>query len=585
MPTYEVTLDDRTFELTGDHEPTEAEVRQATGLSKQTDEITADSSWGDVGLKAFTRAPSDVYELGEGIVSAIRHPVNTMEGIIDIGSSGLSKVLDATGLDKYANQEKMEKYRKYRSAISDEFSELATEGGIKKRLANKPITSLLDLSVVGRAVSTPLKAQQYSKAVQKIGNKLNTVSSVIDPTQIITKPASMGFDKIKTIADKKTLQMSDVDAKLANFTNEGFVVPPSSIESTGTIKKITESLLGSGTKNKAIQTNQNIFNKKARIYVDKDIPDSTPLTSLVKFVENKYKGTYDTIKSYKPVVLKKSKTTKGKPEEIDTGFFDGSGKSITKTVTPKPIKAKTVYSRNGKEILRDIKDLKIDLSKQFKLAKKKAIKDSQPVDYRNVEKVQTKLNKVEIELETIAQKYGDTDILASLKEAKQSFAKAFNVQNSVKKGNLDATNFYKRNVSNQAPVTGEGKKIMDFVEEYGDVSKPVSKVSPLSKDGIQQGIFQLGKYGGAFAAGGPFGIGGLAVAERAIPNLLLGKQSQRALSSGNYMPTGSGLLNALGGRGGVGASTFIPSLLQTTDAENLQYKNKKNPYKWVILTL
>jgi len=583
MPTYEVTLDGKTFELTGDHEPTEAEARQATGLSKQTDEITADSSWGDVGLKALTRAPSDVYELGEGIVSAIRHPVNTMEGIIDIGSSGLSKVLDATGLDKYANQEKMEKYRKYRSAISDELSELATEGGIKKRLANKPITSLLDLSVVGRAVSTPLKAQQYSKAVQKIGNKLNTVSSVIDPTQIITKPASMGFDKIKTIADKKTSQMSDVDAKLANFTNEGFVVPPSSIESTGTIKKITESLLGSGTKNKAIQTNQNIFNKKARIYVDKDIPDSTPLTSLVKFVENKYKGTYDTIKSYKPVVLKKSKTTKGTTQR-DTGVLGPNGKPIIEDV-PTLSKTKTVYSRNGKEILRDIKDLKIDLAKQFKLAKKKAIKDSQPVDYRNVEKVQTKLNKVEIELETIAQKYGDTDILASLKEAKQSFAKAFNVQNSVKKGNLDATNFYKRNVSNQAPVTGEGRKIMDFVEEYGDVSKPVSKVSPLSKDGIQQGIFQLGKYGGAFAAGGPLGIGGLALAERGIPNLLLGKQSQRALGSGNYMPTGSGLLNALGSRGGVGASTFIPSLLQTTDAENLQYKNRKNPYKWVILTL
>ena len=540
-------------------------------------EITADSSWGDVGLKAFTRAPSDVYELGEGIVSAIRHPVNTMEGIIDIGSSGLSKVLDATGLDKYANQEKMEKYRKYRSAISDEFSELATEGGIKKRLANKPITSLLDLSVVGRAVSTPLKAQQYSKAVQKIGNKLNTVSSAIDPTQLITKPASMGFDKIKTIADKKTLQMSDVDAKLANFTNEGFVVPPSSIESTGTIKKITESLLGSGTKNKAIQTNQNIFNKKARIYVDKDIPDSTPLTSLVKFVENKYKGTYDTIKSYKPVVLKKSKTTKGTTQR-DTGVLGPDGKPIIEDL-PTLSKTKTVYSRNGKEILRDIKDLKIDLAKQFKLAKKKAIKDSQPVDYRNVEKVQTKLNKVEIELETIAQKYGDTDILASLKEAKQSFAKAFNVQNSVKKGNLDATNFYKRNVSNQAPVTGEGRKIMDFVEEYGDVSKPVSKVSPLSRDGIQQGILQLGKYGGAFAAGGPLGIGGLALAERGIPNLLLGKQSQRALSSGNYMPTGSGLLNALGSRGGVGASTFIPSLLQTTDAENLQYKNRKNPYK------
>ena len=35
MPTYEVTLDGRTFELTGDHQPTEEEARQATGLNKE----------------------------------------------------------------------------------------------------------------------------------------------------------------------------------------------------------------------------------------------------------------------------------------------------------------------------------------------------------------------------------------------------------------------------------------------------------------------------------------------------------------------------------------------------------------------
>ena len=45
------------------------------------------------------------------------------------------------------------------------------------------------------------------------------------------------------------------------------------------------------------------------------------------------------------------------------------------------------------------------------------------------------------------------------------------------------------------------------------------------------------------------------------------------------MPTGSGLLNVLGSRSGVGASAFIPSLLQTTDTENLKYKDKINPYK------
>ena len=578
MPTYEVTLDGRTFELTGDHEPTEAEARQATGLSKQADEITAESTAGEVASAAFKNAPSDLYNLGAGIVEAVTSPVKTMEGIIDLGSSGMSKLVDELGLAKYADPQKMEKYRKYRGLIADEVSELATEGGLKKRIAEKPVTSLLDLSVLGRTVSMPLKAQQYSSALQKVGDVTSKVSGAIDPTQLITKPASMGLNKIKSIADTKKAQMADVDAKLAKFNEEGFVVPPSSVEQTGAIKRGAEALLGSGTKGKAIATNQEVFNKKARSFVDKDVPKTTPLTKLVDFVADKYKGTYDTIKSYKPVVLQKSKTTKGKPEEIDTGLLDGSGNPIMKTVTPPPSKTKTVYSRSGAEILEDIRKIKLDYADAWRAARKKADRDGQPVNYKNIDKQKARLDQAEAELDFMAKKYGDKDIINSLQEAKRGFARAFNVESSVKKGNLDAVDFYKKNTRNKAPVDGEGKNIMDFVEEYGDVSKPASKVAPLSKEGIQQGLLQLGKYTAVGVPTGGYGIPALFLAERGIPNLLLGKKSQRALSSGDYMPTSSGLLNALGDRRAVGTSAFIPSLLQTTDTENLKYKDRINPY-------
>ena len=43
----------------------------------------------------------------------------------------------------------------------------------------------------------------------------------------------MGLDKIKSIADAKKAQMADVDATLSKFTEEGFVVPPSSAEQAG----------------------------------------------------------------------------------------------------------------------------------------------------------------------------------------------------------------------------------------------------------------------------------------------------------------------------------------------------------------
>jgi hypothetical protein len=546
-------------------------------VAKERDEITADSTVGEVASAAFGNILPDLYNLGAGAVQAITSPVKTMEGMIDLSSSAVSKLIDKLGLAEYADPQKMEKYRKYRGLIADEISELATEGGIKKRIAEKPVTSLLDLSVLGRGISMPLKAQQYSSGLQKVGEIGSKVSGAIDPTQIIAKPAGMAFDKIKSRADVKQSQMADVDAKLAKFTEEGFVVPPSLVEQTGGVKRGAELLLGSGTTNKAIATNQKIFNEKARKFVDKDIPEKTPLTKMVDFVENKYKKTYDTIKSYKPVVLKKSTTTKGVTKR-DTGLLDADSNPIIENV-PTISKTKTIYSKSGKEILKDIKNIKIDLAKSYKTAKNKAERDNQPIDYTNIEKIQTKLNKAETELEAVAKKYGDENILNDLKEAKQSFARAFNVESSVKNGNLDAVDFYKKNTRNKAPVEGEGKKIMDFVEEYGSVSKPASKVSPLSREAIQQGLLQATKYGGVGYATSGVGILPLFLAERGIPNLLLGKQSQRALSSGDYMPTGSGLLNALSSRTGVGASAYIPSLLQTTDAENLQYKNVVNPYK------
>ena len=573
MPKYEVTLDGRTFELTGDHEPTEAEARQATGLTLSKDGINADSTAGEVASAAFKNVPSDLYNLGAGVVEAISSPVKTMEGIIDLGSSGMSKLVDELGLAKYADPQKMEKYRKYRGLIADEVSELATEGGLKKRIAEKPVTSLLDLSVVGRGVSMPLRAQQYSSALQKVGDVTNKVSSAIDPTQLVTKPSSIAFDKVKSIADTKKAQLADVDSKLSKFTDDGFVIPPSESKQAGIIKRASEFLLGDGTKGKAISTNQKVFDKKARKFVDSDIPETTPLTKLVDFVSDKYKSTYKAIESYKPVVLQKSKTTKGTTKR-DTGLLDADGKPIIEDV-PTSSKTKTVYSRSGAEMLKDIRKIRLDYANAWKAARKKADRDGQPINYKNINKEKIKLDQAEAELDFIAKKYGDKNIIDSLKEAKQSYARAFNVESSVKKGSLDAVDFYKKNTRNKAPVDGEGKKIMDFVEEYGGLSKPANKSGILTLPRT----LEAGKYVGAGLYGGPLGVGALYAAERGIPNLLLGKKSQKALSSGNYMPTGSGLLNALGSRSGVGASAFIPSLLQTTDTENLKYKDKINPYK------
>ena len=566
---YTLELDGKIIKIESDVEPTENDVREMLDIPKP---ITADSTWGEVGSSALKNALPDASNLASDFVSMI-NPKNwqpMMEGMIDLSSAGMSKALDATGLSKYADPEKMDKYRKYRGVVADEFKQLATEEGLKKRLAEKPVTSLLDLSVIGRGISAPLKAQQYSATAQKIGNIIDTGAKAIDPTQLVTKPAGLLYDNLKTKSDLKALTMADVDAKNKLFTEQGFVIPPSKVEKTGFFKKTIEGLLGDNIQAKAIEKNQKIFNKKAREYTN--VSEDTPLTKIINTISERQAPIYKEVKSLKPVVLKKSKTTKGKPEEIDTGFLDASGKPIMKTVTPKPSKTKNIYSRSGAEIFEDIQKLRKERGELYKKEKNKAQRDNVEVNYDSIDNVTDKLNKVENELEILANKSGNTDLLDNLQLAREDYARGFAVENSVRKGNLDAINFTKINKRNQKLVDGSGKQIMDFVDEYTDVSKP------LPKKQIAEEIFDKVKpalaasaIGGINLAAAPYTIPAYFGAKQLVPELLLGKSAQKSLSSGNYMPSGSGLLNALSNRGAVNTATFIPSLLETTKAEYAPY--------------
>ena len=111
------------------------EIDKATMMAKEIQSysnslpekgITADSSAGEVALTALGNVIPDAKNLVKGAYEAVTSPVKTMEGLIDLSSAGVGKILDVTGLDKYADQEKVEKYRKYRGIIADEVGQVFT---------------------------------------------------------------------------------------------------------------------------------------------------------------------------------------------------------------------------------------------------------------------------------------------------------------------------------------------------------------------------------------------------------------------------------------------------------------------------
>ena len=107
--------------------------------------------------------------------------------------------------------------------------------------------------------------------------------------------------------------------------------------------------------------------------------------------------------------MQKSKTTKGTTQR-DTGLLGADGKPIIENV-PTSSKTKTVYSRSGAEILEDIRKIKLDYADAWRAARKKADRDGQPVNYKNIDKQKARLDQAEAELDFMAKKYGDKDII------------------------------------------------------------------------------------------------------------------------------------------------------------------------------
>ena len=197
----------------------------------------ADMSAMDVAGEAIGNIPSDAKQLVKQTYEAVTSPIQTTTGIIDLATAGMSKVLDVTGLGKYADPQQMEKYRQARGIIGQELQDVFTKEGLKQRIAEKPLTSLLDVSVVGQGVTAPLKAT-------RLGGLLNTSFKTIDPTQIITKPANLAYKKISDIAQTKASQYAPELEKIQSYVKSGFVIPPSEVKGTGVIKKGLEYLLG-----------------------------------------------------------------------------------------------------------------------------------------------------------------------------------------------------------------------------------------------------------------------------------------------------------------------------------------------------
>ena len=503
----------------------------------------ADMSAMDVAGEAIGNIPSDAKQLVKQTYEAVTSPIQTTTGIIDLATAGMSKVLDVTGLGKYADPQQMEKYRQARGIIGQELQDVFTKEGLKQRIAEKPLTSLLDVSMVGQGVTAPLKAT-------RLGGLLNKSFKTIDPTQIVTKPAGLAYEKISDIAQTKASQYAPELEKIQSYVKSGFVIPPSEVKGTGIVKKGLEYLLGEKTPAKASVKNQQVVNSKIRTFLD--VPENTPLSNAMQIIKDRTKPIYDEVAKIKPILVSKSQTI----PQTRTG-------SMGEVIDIPSKKVAAQKTRSGQQILTDIEKQRATTSKSYRDANNKANKDNEAPNYEQAEKSLAKQQKLESELERLADLSGNKDLAAKLKEARTDRAKGHSVENAIDKGDLNANLFAKQNKKRY--VTGEGKEIIDFANDYPKLVKQQPKQSFVPQ--LMQNIPLSAAGAGAGAFGGLPAVGALLGAKFITPSSLLSKPFQSGLGKSNFMPTGSGLLKALANQPAVTGATYIPSLLQSADID------------------
>jgi len=569
MATYEITIpDEGTFQIESDVELTDDEAIQAVYDQMQSQEPkTVGGFVGNVG--------SDVVDIGKGTLTAVANPLDTTGGIADIATTGAVNMLpkplvdalfayekDPTSMQYKLNQyfknspyldflytAPREQYEKMGTEMGKELKELATVEGFTNRMYEKPVTSLLELTGIGRGVTAPIKGTKY-------GGMLNKGFEVADPTNLITKPIEKYVSKPleeKAAKIKSQYAVSDADAQM--FSDYGYKFTPSQVRTSGTVSSTAEKFVGDKMPLKVVQENQQITNKLIRKHLN--VPEGTPLDpdTILDIVRQRSSGKYQNVKN-----LKKHKIV-----EPDTVTYDKFG-------MPQTRKGKVTFTKSGAELLQDLEKQRKITQQTFKNAKNPSPNAKKKVTYDDAYAQVEKQRAIENQIEELARLKGETGILDDLAEARKDYARAYSVQDSVVKGDLDAVQFSKRN--RNSALDREGKVIADFADQYQDIAKLSSSVkAQAGKGGLTQMIKNYAP------AGLGFGIGAFDPTLAAlyfggrgtIPSLLMSKPAQKRMLNPNTLGLAQGLSRAGASQGLAGSAAYIPSLLQSSDIEDLPY--------------
>ena len=187
--------------------PNEITWDESTNISPQDitwDEPKKSYTTGEALTSAAVNIIPSTGKLAIGAGKALIHPANTLEGLIQATSGGLSKILPQS-IMKYAVPEKKQQAEAVANAIGQEYKDkYGSAEGFKRAIAEDPASVLADVSTVLTGGGALLKGAQTGSTASKIGEIANIGAKYTNPLYLGGK-AIQGVTAIPSALTKGTL--------------------------------------------------------------------------------------------------------------------------------------------------------------------------------------------------------------------------------------------------------------------------------------------------------------------------------------------------------------------------------------------
>jgi hypothetical protein len=424
---------------------------QIAAAIKSQSEVPDRSLFQSGGMAVKNAVPSTIKGLA-GIVGAALTPVQTAQGLGDVLTGNLKKVLpqQAVSAINEFNPEGAKRAEMAANAFNQDLGEsYGSWPRIKNTLATDPFKFAADLSMVGGGAGVAAKAAKATK----LGETLSRVGE-LNPVGAVTKPLAKGsefFGKSAEELNKLKAQNATMDATIKQSLDAGYTIPRS-LYNPSALSNTLESVGGkAATLQDAAKRNQARTNDLAKQYLGlpEDVAFSKQLINDLKISKS---APYKQAEQLPSGVVGQS-TTKSM----------GTGKSTTKDIV-----------KDGKSLVSEINEAREAAQGYWADARTGSNRNESK---RLAKAKQDEVSNLESQLETLAKINNMPDLVQNLRQSRVELAKIYSIDRALNTSTGDVIAADLRNQwIKDAPFTKEAKAIAEFGDAFPTISREGSKV-------------------------------------------------------------------------------------------------------------